>query len=67
MEGYVMFIRDLLRYIEDVYTIDDVLYIIGKDYHWLLRQIKDELLDHREDFLQGDESYATICGEDDDN
>jgi hypothetical protein len=55
-----MSIRELLEYIADAYTIEDVLYILGKDYTWLLYQIKEELLEHREDFISGDEYYTEI-------
>lgn len=43
-------VKDLLDRIEELYTIDDVLYIIGKDMRWFLIQHLDLILKHREDF-----------------
>lgn len=60
MEGYVMLTRDLLAYIEDAYTIEEVLNILGKDMSWLLWQIKDEILDNREEFFCGDSTYSEV-------
>lgn len=41
---------DLLDRIEDVYEIEDVLYIIGKDKRWLLKKLLPYILRHEEDF-----------------
>lgn len=54
--------RDLVTYILSVFSIEDVLYIIGKDEEWLLDQIKDEILDHKEDFISGDDYYTGVDG-----
>lgn len=43
-------VKDLLDRIEELYTVDDVLYIIGKDMRWFLIQHLDLILKHREDF-----------------
>lgn len=58
-----MFEEDFLDYIEDAYDYDDILYIIGKDKRWLLRQISEELRQHRRDFFDGDESYSEVVDE----
>ena len=50
--------RDLITYILDVYSIEDILYILGKE--WLIEQIKDDILEHKEDFLSGDEYYTGV-------
>lgn len=50
MEGYIMSVDELLDRIEDLYDIEDVLYIIGKDKRWLLKKILTHLIEHREDF-----------------
>lgn len=63
MEGYAMFTRELLERIEELYDIDDILYIIGRSRLWLLHQIKEEILEHREDFFQGDEYYSEVLDE----
>ena len=55
-----MLTKDLLEYIEDAYTIEEVLNILGKDMSWLLWQIKDEILDNREDFFCGDGTYSEV-------
>lgn len=55
-----MSIDELITYIASAYSIDDILYIIGKDEEWLLRRIKDELLKHRHNFLSGDAYYTEI-------
>lgn len=52
--------RDLITYILDVYSIEDILYILGKDKEWLIEQIKDDILEHKEDFLSGDEYYTGV-------
>ena len=63
MEGFDMLTRELLERINDLYDIDDILYIIGRDRLWLLRQIKEDILEHREDFFQGDEYYSEIVAD----
>ena len=60
MERYEMLTRDLLERIEELYDIDDILYIIGRSRLWLLPQIEDEIMMHQEDFFQGDEYYSEI-------
>lgn len=60
MEGYIMLTKDLLEYIEDAYTIEEVLNILGKDMSWLLWKIKDDILDNREDFFCGDDTYSEV-------
>ena len=52
--------RDLITYILDVYSNEDILYILGKDKEWLIEQIKDDILEHKEDFLSGDEYYTGV-------
>lgn len=63
MEGFIMLTRELLERINDIYDIDDILYIIGRDRLWLLRKIKDDILEHKEDFFQGDEYYSEIVAD----
>ena len=63
MERYGMSIKELIRYIADAYSIEDILYILGKDEEWLLWFIKEELLEHREDFIQGDNYYTEVFDE----
>lgn len=58
-----MSIKELIRYIADSYSIEDILYILGKDEEWLLWFIKEELLEHREDFIQGDDYYTEVFDE----
>ena len=58
-----MFTRELLERIEELYDIDDILYIIGRNRRWLLNRIKEELLKHKDDFFQGDEYYSEIVDE----
>lgn len=60
MEGYIMLTKDLLEYIEDAYTIEEVLNILGKDMSWLLWKIKDDILDNRDDFFCGDDTYSEV-------
>lgn len=55
-----MFDKDFLDYVDEIFPIEDVLYIIGKDKRWLLKQIYDELLEHKKDFFQGDEYYSEV-------
>lgn len=46
-----MSIEDLLDRIEELFELDDILYIIGKDRRWLLEQkLLPFILEHREDF-----------------
>jgi len=52
--------NSFLDYVEEVFSLDDILYIIGKDKRWLLEQIYEDLIDHREDFFQGDVSYSEV-------
>lgn len=63
MEGFDMLTRELLERINDLYDIDDILYIIGRDRLWLLKQIKEDILEHKEDFFQGDEYYSEIVAD----
>lgn len=58
-----MFEEDFLEYIEDTFDYDDILYIIGKDKRWLLRQIAEELRQHQKDFFDGDDYYAGVQDE----
>lgn len=55
-----MFEKDFLELIEDRFDFDDILNILGQDKMWLLLQIKDELLKHKQEFFSGDESYSEI-------
>ena len=55
-----MLIRELIERITAAYTIEDFLYMLGKDEEWLLYKIKDELLEHKDDFMTGDEYYTRI-------
>jgi hypothetical protein len=43
-------VRDLLDRVEDVFEIEDVLYIIGKDKRWLLKKLLPYILKHAEEF-----------------
>lgn len=52
--------NSFLDYVEEVFSLDDILYIIGKNKRWLLEQIYEDLIDHREDFFQGDASYSEV-------
>lgn len=58
-----MSVRELIEYISNSHSIEDVLYILGRDEEWLLWQIKDELLEYKEDFITGDEYYMEIVDE----
>lgn len=55
-----MSLKQLIEYIADAFTLEEVLNILGKDPDWLLWKIKDELLKHKDEFFNGDESYAEI-------
>lgn len=55
-----MSIQEFIEFIASHFTIDDVLYIIGREPEWLLYQIKDNLLEHREDFIVGEEEYMEV-------
>lgn len=57
MEGFRMSVEELLDRIEDLYDIEDVLYIIGKDKRWLLKKLLPHLLKHREDFGDYSDEY----------
>lgn len=50
MEGFNMSVDDLLDRIEDIYDIEDVLYIIEKDKRWLLKKLLPYILKHQGDF-----------------
>lgn len=55
-----MSIQDLIERIASLYSIEEVLYILNKDEEWLLNRIKDELIEHKEEFISGDEFYTRI-------
>jgi hypothetical protein len=52
--------REFIERIAASYSIEDLLYVLGKDEEWLLWRIKDELLRHKEDLLCGDEYYTGV-------
>lgn len=53
-------VKDLLDRIEDVFEIEDVLYIIGKDKRWLLKKLLPYIMKHIEDFgMERDDIYDT--------
>lgn len=58
-----MSIKELIEHIAVTHSIEDVLYLLGKDEEWLLWRIKDELLKHREDFIAGDDYYTELYDE----
>ena len=58
-----MFVKQFIEHIAETYEIDDVLYIIGQDRIWLLNKIREELLQHRKDFFEGDNCYAEVYDE----
>lgn len=60
MEGFTMSLQEFLEFIASHFTLEDVLYIIGKEPEWLLYRIRDELIKHREDFVVGEEDYMEI-------
>lgn len=55
-----MSMREFIERIAASYSIEDLLYVLGKDEEWLLWRIKDELLRHKEDLLCGDEYYTGV-------
>ena len=55
-----MSLSELIEHIATTHSIEDVLYILGKDEEWLLWKIKDDLLRHKGDFIQGDEFYTGV-------
>lgn len=63
MEGFGMSIKELIQHIADTYSIEDVLYILGKDNAWLLWRIRDELLENRDSFIAGDNYYTEMYDE----
>ena len=58
-----MSIKELIQHIADTYSIDDVLYILGKDPEWLLWRIRDELLANRDSFIADDDYYTELYDE----
>ena len=58
-----MSIRELIERIAASHSIEDVLYILGKDEEWLLWKIREELLEHKEDFISGDDYYSGVYDE----
>lgn len=60
MEGFRMSLQEFIEFIASHFTIDDVLYILGKEPEWILYKIKEDLLRHREDFVVGEESYMEV-------
>lgn len=58
-----MSIRELIERIAASHSIEDVLYILGKDEEWLLWKIRDELVEHKEDFISGDDYYSGVYDE----
>lgn len=60
MEGLTMSLQEFIEFIASHFTLDDILYIIGKEPEWLLYRIRDELIKHREDFVVGEEDYMEI-------
>lgn len=60
MEELRLSLQDLIQRIANLYSIEDVLYILGKDTEWLLYKIKTELLEHKEEFISGDDYYTRI-------
>lgn len=60
MEGFVMSLQEFIEFIASHFSLDDVLYIIGREPEWVLYKIKDDLIRHREDFVVGEEDYMEI-------
>lgn len=60
MEGSCMSIREFIEFIASHFTLEDVLYIIGREPEWLLYKIKEDLIEHREDFVVGEEDYMEV-------
>lgn len=60
MEELRLSLQDLIQRIANLYSIEDVLYILGKNTEWLLYRIKTELLEHKEEFISGDDYYTRI-------
>jgi len=58
-----MFVKQFIEHVAETYELDDVLYIIGKDRIWLLNKLREELLQHRKDFFEGDDYYAEVIDE----
>lgn len=55
-----MLVQDLIDLIETKYSLEDVLYLIGKDQRWFLYKIREELVKHKDEFIQGDNYYTEI-------
>ena len=55
-----MSIREYIEFIASHFTLEDVLYIIGKEPEWFLYRIRDELIKHREDCVVREEDYMEI-------
>lgn len=58
-----MLAKQFIEHVAETYELDDVLYIIGKDRIWLLNKLREELLQHRKDFFEGDDYYAEVIDE----
>lgn len=58
-----MLVKELIERIASSYSLDDVLYILGKDEEWLLWHIREDLLEHKEDFMHGDDFYMEMYDE----
>jgi hypothetical protein len=60
-----MSLEDLLDRIEELFELDDILYIIGKDRRWLLeKKLLPYILKHREDFGDRMEEFKWQSHED---
>lgn len=60
-----MSVEELLDRIEELYELDDILYIIGKDRRWLLEQkLLQFILEHREDFGDREGGMEWVSQED---
>lgn len=55
-----MSINDFIEYIASAYTLEDVCYILGREPEWLLNKIREELLEHKDDFISGDDYYTGV-------
>ena len=58
-----MSLSELIEHIATTHSIEDVLYILGKDSEWLLWRIRDELLANRDSFIAGDDYYTELYDE----
>lgn len=60
MEGLRMSLQEFIEFVASHFSLEDILYILGREPEWLLYKIKEELIEHRKDFVVGEEDYLEV-------